>query len=111
MGMITCSDCGASISKSAKACPKCGSTKHRPKLWPWIIGVPICLFMLLLLIGSFTGPRTTLDLARMETEQCIRRNGDGEWTGSLGVTLERFCEAKGNLAAIKRGCEIDPSKC
>lgn len=109
--MITCSDCGTEISKSAKACPKCGSTQHKTSIWPWIIGVPIGLFLLVMVIGAFTGPKTTLDIGKMVTERCIRTNGDGEWRGSLGITLEMYCQAKGSMEAIKEGCKINPAKC
>jgi zinc-ribbon domain len=51
MAMIACKECGTEISTTAKACPKCGAVVPRPKIWPWVIGVPVALFIALLLFG------------------------------------------------------------
>lgn len=50
--MITCSECSKPISASAKSCPNCGSTSHRTKVWPWLLGVPLVLLVLTLIYGS-----------------------------------------------------------
>ena len=52
MAMTACSECGNEISTTAKACPKCGAIVPRPKIWPWLIGVPVALFIVLLIYGS-----------------------------------------------------------
>ena len=38
--MTTCKSCGAEISSSAKACPKCGARQKRPiylRVWFWVV--------------------------------------------------------------------------
>jgi rRNA maturation endonuclease Nob1 len=52
MAMISCTECGKQISTSAKSCPNCGSTSHRRKIWPWIVGVPAFVFIAMLIYGS-----------------------------------------------------------
>ena len=108
MAMIACSECGTEISDKAKACPKCGARVPHTKWWLW---VPLGLIVFVFVIGVINGPKNTVELAQMETDSCIRSNGDGEWRASLGVTLETFCRTKGAMAGIKKACEIDPSKC
>lgn len=108
MSLKPCTDCGEPVSSTAKACPKCGAKVPKTKWWLW---APLGLVGLLFTIGAITGPKTTTELGMMETERCMRNHGDGQWRGSSGVSLETFCNAKGALSAIKRACEIDPSKC
>lgn len=52
MAMTACKECGGEISTTAKACPKCGATTPRPKIWPWLIGIPIALLGMFLLFGA-----------------------------------------------------------
>ena len=111
MALIACSECKHEVSTTAKACPNCGARVQRTKWWPWVLGAPLGFMGFLFVYGSMTGPVTTADLARMETESCIRHKGDGDWRGSSGLTLEEFCRGKGALIGLKRACEIDPAKC
>jgi RNA polymerase subunit RPABC4/transcription elongation factor Spt4 len=108
MSLVPCKECGTEISTKAKACPKCGAKVARTKWWLWI---PLGLVVLIFVWGAITGPKNTVELAKMETESCIRSNGGGEWRASSGISLETFCKTKGALAGIKKACEIDPSKC
>lgn len=52
MSMTTCRECGGEISTTARACPKCGAVVPRPKIWPWVVGAPLVLFLLMLVYGS-----------------------------------------------------------
>lgn len=108
MALMSCKECGTEISTKARACPKCGAKVPHTKWWLW---GPLGLFALVFTWGAITGPKTTADLARMETEACMRRQGDGEWRASMGVSLETFCRTKGATEGIKAACRIDPSKC
>jgi RNA polymerase subunit RPABC4/transcription elongation factor Spt4 len=108
MALSSCKECGNEVSTEASACPKCGAKVPRTKWWLW---VPLGLVVVLFVFGAITGPKDTTELAKMETESCMRRNGDGEWRASLGVSLETFCKTKGSLIGIKKACEINPSKC
>lgn len=52
MAIISCHECKKDISDTAKACPHCGATVPRTKVWPWIVGTPIALFVGLMIIGA-----------------------------------------------------------
>lgn len=44
--MTKCKDCGATISKNAKTCPKCGAKQKKHKLLGWILVIlGICIFL------------------------------------------------------------------
>ena len=49
MAIIHCKECGTEISSTASACPKCGAVVPKKKIWPWIVGVPVGLFALILI--------------------------------------------------------------
>lgn len=51
MAMTNCSECGHNISTTARACPNCGAVVPRPKRWPWVVGVPLALFLAVVLYG------------------------------------------------------------
>ncbi len=108
MALVTCKDCGNQVSTSAKACPKCGAKIPKTKWWLW---APLAFIFILFIIGIISGPKDTTELAAMETEKCIRRQGDGEWRASSGVKLETFCQIKGATIGLKRACELNPSGC
>ena len=55
MAMTSCSECGNKISTSARSCPKCGAIVPVPRLWPWIVSIPIVL-LAVSVIHSFTRP-------------------------------------------------------
>jgi hypothetical protein len=70
----------------------------------------------LLLIGFCTSdggnrqPYTYQDLARDKAAECVRNKGYGNWVGSMGMTLEKFCEAAGNLSALQQHRKDHPEK-
>nr|WP_139183761.1 hypothetical protein [Pseudomonas sp. NFPP33] len=53
MAMTVCHECKKDISSTAKACPHCGAEAPKTKIWPWIIGIPVILFVGLMIIGFF----------------------------------------------------------
>ena len=55
MSMITCHECASEISDTAKACPKCGAKVAHARIWPWIVGVPLGLFVVMMVIGMLSG--------------------------------------------------------
>lgn len=89
--MIECPECGASISESAKACPKCGSTKHRKSIWPWVVGIPVGLFVIFIGYGM-TIPEYQ-HTAREQREVCYK----------LAAYNERFHCDRLYSEAIERG--------
>lgn len=108
MALLTCKDCGTQVSTSAKACPKCGAKIPKTKWWLW---VPLAVVFVFFVIGATSGPKDTVELAEMETATCMRRQGDGEWRASSGITLETFCRLKGATIGLRKACQLDPSKC
>lgn len=108
MALITCKDCENQVSTDAKACPQCGARIPKTKWWLW---GPIAFIIVIFVWGAITGPKNTVELGEMETQRCMRNQGDGEWRGSSGVSLETFCKAKGAMTGIKRACELSPARC
>lgn len=52
MAMTNCKECGNEISTSARSCPKCGAVVPKAKVWPWIVGIPVALFVIMMIYGS-----------------------------------------------------------
>ena len=52
MAIIKCKECNHEISTTAISCPKCGATASRSKIWPWFIGIPLALFILMMIYGT-----------------------------------------------------------
>ena len=55
MALVACRECHHKISNTAITCPRCGFSIPKPKstpIWPWIIGVPIVLFIAMMIYGS-----------------------------------------------------------
>lgn len=52
MAMTGCKECGAAISTSARACPKCDAVVPKAKLWPWMLGVPVAMGAMFLIYGA-----------------------------------------------------------
>ena len=48
MSIIKCSECQAEISSTAKACPKCGAVVPNKKVWPWVVGIPLAVLVLIM---------------------------------------------------------------
>ena len=49
----------------------------------------IILLVTAFVFSAVEGPKTQVEL---ETEKCVREKGYGNWRGSLGVSLEQFCD-------------------
>lgn len=53
MSIIKCAECQNEISTTALACPKCGAVVPKPKIWPWVVGIPVgALALIMLWSGS-----------------------------------------------------------
>lgn len=118
MALEKCRECGGDVSSEAKNCPHCGTPIPQPKggspgcLWWALTGLAV-IFVLLMLAGkggNGGGNYTYADLAKDKAEECVRKKGFGEWRGSMGVSLEKFCEGVGNLAALKQHRADHPEK-
>lgn len=77
MALVRCRECQYEISTTAFSCPKCGATVPKPKkpaIWPWVVGVPIALFIGMMIYGS-TIPeyQNTAREARDLCEQMVKK--------------------------------------
>lgn len=77
MALVGCRECHYEISTTAFACPKCGASVPKPRkpaIWPWVIGIPVALFIGMLIYGS-TIPeyRNTAREARDLCEQMVKK--------------------------------------
>ena len=54
MGMTNCRECKNEISTTAKSCPKCGATVPQASLLPWLLGIPVVLFLVVLVTAAST---------------------------------------------------------
>jgi hypothetical protein len=65
MPLINCPECNKEISDKAKSCPHCGAKKKGSWLWlKLLIGIPVGLFLLMMLIGSLLSGSPTDGKAR-----------------------------------------------
>jgi len=76
----------------------------------------ITLFFIVGQLGSLFGnsqksSNPYADLARDNAAECLREKGAGQWQGSMGGTLEQFCDAAGKLAALHQRCLDHPEQC
>ncbi len=39
---------------------------------------------------------------RPETQECVMEKGNGHWVGSMGITLEKFCESATALQLLEQ---------
>ena len=81
MAMTTSRECSADISTTAKACPKCGAVVPKAAVWPWLIGIPVGLFVLMLIYGASIPEyesnarelrRVCEQMAPLQREECAR---------------------------------------
>lgn len=52
--LVTCKDCGAQISKSAKVCPQCGA-KRKPSGWRVFFGIIMLFVGISIFVGAIGG--------------------------------------------------------
>ena len=85
MAMISCRECGASISSSAVACPRCGFREIKPKPFKWWLWGPLALLALFLAYGaSIPGYERDANAARRVCDELARR----------GATTPFECDAE-----------------
>lgn len=70
MALITCRECGSNVSLEAVNCPSCGiRVAPKSSAWKWLVGVPVGLFLLVMVIGLInSNPEKTQ--ARRAYEAC-----------------------------------------
>lgn len=85
MAIIACKECGGKVSDTAVTCPHCGAAVATPKpaapvvvpvekkgntWWMWVFGVPVGLFVLVMVIGSLNPDSPEKARDRRVYEQC-----------------------------------------
>lgn len=75
MALVACRDCSNQVSTFGVSCPNCGALVPKKKRWPWIVGVPVVLFIIMMIYGS-TIPeyRHTAREARNLCEEMVKKN-------------------------------------
>lgn len=119
MALVACRECGKEMSSTAKACPQCGALPRRGMSWIakvllFLVSLPAALMLLGLLASKTDGSAVVTtygELAAQKAERCIRNKGEGEWRGSMGITLAEFCKAAANLEVLRMVCKEDPARC
>jgi hypothetical protein len=72
MALIACNECGAEVSTSANACPKCGAKVPRTKWWLWIPLVLVAAFFAFPYLASTPAQRAA-NSARADCERVFQR--------------------------------------
>lgn len=77
-----------------------------------ILGICAGIVVLIIIFAALPEgkPATYGDIARDAAASCVRNKGGGHWRGSLGVTLEQFCEGVGNIQAMTAHRKAHPEK-
>ena len=110
---LVCPYCKEALNPDATVCRACGrehpSSRGRKsqKIWTWVAFIAGGL-ALLFFIAAALGPHTVGDVAADAKAECIRDKGDGTWTASSGITLDKFCEAAGDLKALEQDRKEHP---
>lgn len=60
--LVTCKDCGAQISKSAKVCPQCGA-KRKPGGWRVFFGIILLFVGISIFVGAIGGNNSSVENA------------------------------------------------
>ena len=63
--LVTCKDCGAQISKSAKVCPQCGA-KRKPSGWRVFWGTILLFVGISIFVGAIGGNSDSVETAAKE---------------------------------------------
>lgn len=91
MAIITCPECNKEISDQAKACPHCGAKK--PTDWFWLkllLGIPVGLFLLVMLIGSCTPKAGTESDSKAQDRRVIKLCWEEQSRKSLDPGAARY---------------------
>lgn len=127
-----CTGCGAEIPDDARFCGGCGkpvqagaadgsgattvmsagAAHTEKKMSWWQIGLLVIVlgFFGMLALGAILGPETYADVAGAAARDCVRNKGDGNWTGSSGLTLEEYCKGVGAVRALEAEKRDHPEK-
>jgi uncharacterized protein (UPF0212 family) len=70
MALRACNDCGAEVSTSAKACPRCGAKVPKVKWWLWIPLTLVVLFFSFPYIAYSSSERAAVS-ARADCERAF----------------------------------------
>ena len=120
MAITLCTECSGKISDTAATCPHCGApgpktgtaaavvaqaapVKKSGGVWKWVLGVPVGLFVLVMVIGSMnSNPEKTQ--ARRAYEACMDSlSADDRARAGNGRFIAGACESMRNDFIRKYG--------
>lgn len=120
MAIIFCTECSGKISDTAATCPHCGAPGPTPApapavdsqtatakksggIWKWIFGVPVGLFVLMIIYGSLiSNPERIHDRNVYETCMDSLKSDDRARSGN-GAFIGGVCEKMRNDFIKKYG--------
>jgi len=120
---MQCERCEGEISQTAKACKHCGALTLAGKAeerkiqsekpigcLSWI-GISLGVLVAVFIISSLLSPHETVEQwhERLKS-RCIANNGEGEWVGSSGMTLDQFCDGAASLQILEADKKAHPEK-
>ncbi len=92
MAMVACKECSAELSTSAKACPKCGAVRPKPKLWLWVpLGLVGAFFAFGMVAGNSPEARAKSE-ARAKIKYCWSEQERKSLDSSSQRFVARVCE-------------------
>lgn len=105
MALVSCLECGKEISDKAAACPHCGApqaggmaqqtlsvvgeTKKKGGVWKWVLGIPVALFVVVMVIGATVGNTPEAQQRSLERDK-IGACWDLQKKKSLDPSTARF---------------------
>ena len=89
MAMITCQECKNEISSTAKSCPRCGAKVPHAKVWPWVVGVPVALFVAFMIFFA-TLANSPEDQAQLQARDAISLCWKQQSDKALDPGTQRF---------------------
>ena len=116
MALIQCAECKGQVSDSAAACPHCGApvagsagaavpaaAKKGGGIWKWVLGVPVGLFVLVMIVGSLNS-NPEKDHARRAYDTCMDSlKADDRARAGNGNFIAGACESMRNDFIRKYG--------
>lgn len=116
MAIIACGECSGKVSDTAAVCPHCGApvakkaapapavpAKKSGGVWKWILGVPVGLFVLVMIVGSLNSDPEK-SKARHAYEVCMDSlSANDRSRAGNGAFIAGACESMRNEFIRKYG--------
>jgi len=67
----------------------------------WNLAAALLIIILMITVYNLAKPVSYEDLAKIYAARCVSNKADGNWVGSMGISLEKFCKGAGDLQALQ----------